>query len=60
MTEKHSKMESGAIIEEESSQMVVPSSSERREGNSTKTSAFIPVPEGHDEPTVYNDFLGRQ
>ena len=57
MTEKQSKMETGAIIEEESSNLV---SSAERPDNSSKTSAVIPVPEGHEEPALYNDFLGRQ
>ena len=56
MTEKQSKMETGAIIEEESSNLV---SSAERPDNSSKTSAVIPVPEGHEEPALYNDFLGR-
>ena len=52
LTENQSKMESNAIVEEESSQ----STGRNRDLN---VSAVIPPPEGHDQPASYNDFLGR-
>ncbi len=60
MTEKHSKMEVGAIMEEESSQFVPPESTEKQE-NSTKTSAFnLNASDSQVEAPMYNDFLGRK